>query len=131
MVYGFDPKTLLTFASKGPGSFIEVRKILPLLAQGSPDHPSFHVVALSLPGYGFSDSPKKKGFAVGQYAEVCNKLMLALGYNEYITQGGDWGSLITRKMAQIYGGTHSKGWHTNIPMYVFIALQVSIHQKLI
>jgi hypothetical protein len=67
---------------------------------------------------------------VGQYAEVCNKLMLALGYNEYITQGGDWGSLITRKMAQVYGGTHSKGWHTNMPMYVFIVLQLTVHQKL-
>ncbi len=28
-----------------------------------PEHPSFHVVALSLPGYGFSEAPKKRGFA--------------------------------------------------------------------
>ncbi|CAL3971188.1 unnamed protein product, partial [Diplocarpon coronariae] len=25
------------------------------------------------------------------YAETCHKLMLCLGYNEYVTQGGDWG----------------------------------------
>ena len=55
----------------GPGSFIEVRKILPLLVEVSPHHPSFHVVAFSLPGYGFSEASKKKGFALDQYAEVC------------------------------------------------------------
>ena len=54
----------------GPGSFLEVRKILPLLIQSSPEHPSFHVVALSLPGYGFSEASEKRGFAVSQYAEV-------------------------------------------------------------
>jgi hypothetical protein len=93
----------------GPGSFIEVRKILPLLTESSLEHPSFHVVALSLPGFGFSDPPTKKGFNLPQYAEVANKLMLSLGYEEYgkyllprfvhsqvliivlVTQGGDWG----------------------------------------
>ena len=69
----------------GPGSFLEARKILPLLVEASPEHPSFHVVAVSLPGYGFSEAPKKKGFGSTQYAEVGNKLMLALGYNEYGT----------------------------------------------
>jgi hypothetical protein len=54
----------------GPGCFLEVRKILPLLVAESSDHPSFHVVAVSLPGYGFSEAPKKKGFAMSQYAEV-------------------------------------------------------------
>jgi hypothetical protein len=58
------------FSNAGPGSFYEVRKILPLLTQGSTDEVSFHVVALSLPGYGFSEGPKKKGFAIDQYAEV-------------------------------------------------------------
>ncbi len=58
-------------SSAGPGSFIEVRKVLPLLTSSSPDHPSFHVVALSLPGYGFSEDSKKQGFRLAQYAEVC------------------------------------------------------------
>lgn len=34
------------------------------------DQPSFHVVALSLLGFGFSMAPVKKGFASRQYAEV-------------------------------------------------------------
>jgi pimeloyl-ACP methyl ester carboxylesterase len=54
----------------GPGSFIEARKITPLLTVVQPDRPSFHVVALSLPGYGFSGAPTKKGFQLAQYAEV-------------------------------------------------------------
>ena len=86
--------------TKGPGYFLEVEKMLPLLTASSPDHPSFHVVAPSLPGFGFSDAPNKPGFAGPQYAEVrislstthtavrtsfqvFNKLMLSLGYDEY------------------------------------------------
>ncbi|RXW18152.1 hypothetical protein EST38_g7707 [Candolleomyces aberdarensis] len=110
----------LLFVHGWPGSVLEVKKILPLLVEESPDHPSFHVVAVSLPGYGFSEAPQKKGFEAVQMAEVCNKLMLSLGYTEYVTQGGDMGSLVTRKIAQIYGPKHSKAWHTNSPMYVFI-----------
>ncbi|KAF9233470.1 Alpha/Beta hydrolase protein [Melanogaster broomeanus] len=106
----------LLFCHGWPGSFYEVRKLLPLLTATSPEHPSFHVVALSLPGYGFSEAPRKQGFKGVQYAEVAHKLMLALGYNEYVTQGGDWGSVITRKMAVLYGGKHHKAWHTNFPL---------------
>ncbi|KAF8957261.1 alpha beta-hydrolase [Flammula alnicola] len=107
----------LLFVHGWPGSFLEVRKILPLLVEASSEHPAFHVIAFSLPGYGFSEAPKKKGFAEKQYAEVGNKLMLALGYNEYITQGGDWGYLITRTIAQFYGPKHSKAWHSNMAVY--------------
>ncbi|EIW80956.1 alpha beta-hydrolase [Coniophora puteana RWD-64-598 SS2] len=106
----------LLFVHGWPGSFIEVRKILPLLTETSPEHPSFHVVAFSLPGYGFSEPVLKPGFHGPQYAELGNKLMLSLGYNEYVAQGGDWGYLITRKIAEIYGGKHAKAWHTNFPI---------------
>ncbi|OJA19659.1 hypothetical protein AZE42_02812 [Rhizopogon vesiculosus] len=106
----------LLFCHGWPGSFFEVRKILPLLIDPSPEHPSFHVVAISLPGFGFSEAPRKQGFAAKQYAEVAHKVMLSLGYNEYVTQGGDWGFLITRKMALEYGGKHHKAWHTNFPV---------------
>ncbi|TFL02307.1 Alpha/Beta hydrolase protein [Pterulicium gracile] len=39
--------------------------------------------------------------------------MLSVGYDEYVTQGGDWGYLVTRIIAQTYGPKHSKAWHTN------------------
>ncbi|THV04485.1 alpha/beta-hydrolase [Dendrothele bispora CBS 962.96] len=106
----------LLFVHGWPGSVIEVRKILPLLTNPEKeDELSFHVVAPSLPGFGFSEAPRKKGFNLTQYAEVFNKLMLSLGYNEYVTQGGDWGFYITRRMAQLYGHKHVKAWHTNYP----------------
>ncbi|KAJ7914238.1 Alpha/Beta hydrolase protein [Mycena leptocephala] len=106
----------LLFVHGWPGSFIEARKILPLLTHNSPDHPSFHLVALSLPGYGFSQGPSQKKFGLDQYAEVCNKLMLALGYNEYVTHGGDWGCVITRRIATLYGSKSIKAWHTNLTL---------------
>lgn len=61
----------LLFIHGWPGSFLEVRKILPLLINAPAGEPSFHVVALSLPGFAFSEGPKKTGFKLGQYAEVC------------------------------------------------------------
>ncbi|KAJ3995757.1 Alpha/Beta hydrolase protein [Lentinula boryana] len=104
----------LLFSHGWPGSFLESRKIIPLLTKGSGGDPVFDVVAISLPGFGFSEGPKKKGFSLSQYAEVAHKLMLALGYTEYVTQGGDIGFRITAEMARRYGGEHSKAWHTNV-----------------
>src|ERR1700753_830565 len=75
----------------GPGSFIEALKILPLLAESEKNGgPAFHVVVPSLPNFGFSSGVLKKGFKTDQYAETFHKLMIALGYEEYVTQGGDW-----------------------------------------
>lgn len=68
--------------SIGPGSFIEVVKILPLLT-GEDGNLAFDVVAPSLPNYGFSSGVKKGGFGMECYAETCHKLMIELGYNEY------------------------------------------------
>ena len=73
----FHPSFLLQYlivryvCSAGPGSFLEVTKVLPLLTAASPDHPSFHVVAPSLPGYAWSEGVRKKGFNSKHYAEVC------------------------------------------------------------
>ncbi|KAK1225922.1 hypothetical protein PQX77_011120 [Marasmius sp. AFHP31] len=105
----------LLFVHGWPGSFIEARKILPLLTAVEDGKPSFDVVAMSLPGYGFSEATKKKGFDMPKYAQVGHKLMGALGYDEYVVQGGDWGYMITRTMSTIYGENHVKGWHTNMP----------------
>jgi pimeloyl-ACP methyl ester carboxylesterase len=66
----------------GPGSFVEVSKLLPQL-KGDERNPAFHVVAPSLPNFGFSSGVNRRGFGLAQYAEVLNKLMLKLGYNQY------------------------------------------------
>ncbi|OTB17837.1 hypothetical protein K445DRAFT_315577 [Daldinia sp. EC12] len=103
----------LLFCHGWPGSFLEVSKILPLLtAGGGEDEPAFHVVAPSIPNFGFSQGTSKPGFGIRQHAEVCHKLMLRLGYNKYVTQGGDWGYVITRRMGELYP-THVQASHLN------------------
>jgi pimeloyl-ACP methyl ester carboxylesterase len=66
----------------GPGSFIEVKKILNLLTKGKNGH-TFHIIAPSLPNFGFSEGPKKAGFGIPQYSEAMHKVMLKLGYDKY------------------------------------------------
>lgn len=86
-----DPNAVpLLFIHGWPGHYLEVSKIIRPLAEGGGDGdlPAFDIVAPSLPNFGFSQGTKKRGFALEQYAETVNKLMLKLGYNEYVTQGG-------------------------------------------
>lgn len=63
---------------------------------------SFNVVAPSLPNFGWSQGCVKKGFGLVQYAETCDQLMTQLGYSKYVTQGGDWGMMITRTIGLLY-----------------------------
>ncbi|KAH8983087.1 alpha/beta-hydrolase [Lactarius hatsudake] len=82
----------------------------------SADHPSFHVVAPSLPGYAWSEAVLEKGFHAKHYAELFNKLMISLGYTEYVTQAGDLGYVLTLTTASLYGPKHVKALHTNMPI---------------
>jgi pimeloyl-ACP methyl ester carboxylesterase len=61
--------------------------------------PAFHVVAPSLPGFGFSPAPKKSGMGPRQMAHVFQSLMLQLNYPKYVVQGGDWGGIVLRYIA--------------------------------
>ncbi|KAL1744507.1 Alpha/Beta hydrolase protein [Schizophyllum fasciatum] len=115
----------LLFVHGWPGSVLEVTKILPLLTQKGPATPSFHVVAYSLPGFGFSEAAKKRGFGVGKMAEVGHKLMLALGYNQYGARSGDWGFWITQRIATDYGVKHCMAWHHNMPCPDFTQAKVT------
>ncbi|KAI9368063.1 Alpha/Beta hydrolase protein [Aspergillus egyptiacus] len=106
----------LLFLHGWPGNFIEATKLIPLLTTGDDGKPAFDVVAPSLPNFGFSSVVKKRGFGLHQYAEAMHKVMTGLGYTEYVTQGGDWGAVISRIMALKYP-THIKALHLNfIPM---------------
>ncbi|KUJ18777.1 alpha/beta-hydrolase [Mollisia scopiformis] len=105
----------LLFVHGWPGSFDEVVKILPELVEPkNSEHPAFHVVAPSIPGYGFSEGSRKPGFRVKQTGEICHKLMLALGYDEYVSQGGDIGCFVTRQMGKQYAQS-IKASHINMP----------------
>jgi pimeloyl-ACP methyl ester carboxylesterase len=92
----------LLFIHGWPGHFHEVAKILPLLTDPNMGEQPFHVIAPSIPGFAFSSNPATKGFNLGKIAETFNKLMLALGYEKYVAQGGDWGSSISRMLGVKY-----------------------------
>ncbi|KAH9018193.1 Alpha/Beta hydrolase protein [Lactarius deliciosus] len=70
----------------------------------------------SFPGYAWSEGVLEKGFHGKHYAELFNKLMISLGYTEYVTQGGNWGNVLTLTTASLYGPKHVKASHTNLPM---------------
>ena len=102
-----------------PGSVIEFHKVIDALADptqygGSADD-AFHVVAPSLPGYGFSDKPTTTGTDVTAIGRMWGKLMARLGYDQYFAQGGDWGSIITQSMAQTET-EHCQGVHITLPI---------------
>lgn len=43
----------------GPGSFLEATRLIPLLTKGDENQPAFHLVAPSLPNFGFSQGVNK------------------------------------------------------------------------
>ncbi|KAJ8131652.1 hypothetical protein O1611_g1973 [Lasiodiplodia mahajangana] len=98
-----------------PGHFYEGIKIMKPLTEGGDgiQYPAFDLVAPSLPNFGFSEGPRTRGFTLAQYAETLNKLMLKLGYNEYVTQGGDWGTHISRALGHLFP-KHVKATHLNM-----------------
>ena len=87
-----------------PGSVIEFHKVIrPLtdpIAYGGKAEDAFHVVAPSLPGYGFSDKPTRTGWDLAHIARAWAQLMSRLGYMRYVAQGGDWGSAVSTHMGQ-------------------------------
>jgi pimeloyl-ACP methyl ester carboxylesterase len=87
----------LLYCHGWPGSFLEVSKIIGPLSSPIPTHmhttedsPSFHVVAPSIPGFGFSESSKYDNFGLRDTAQVFDGLMRKLGYSRYLVHGSDW-----------------------------------------
>jgi epoxide hydrolase len=79
-----------------PGSIVEFLDALPLLRR------RFHVVLVSMPGYGFSGPTREPGVDVARVAAAVADVMAQLGYQRYIAQGGDWGALVTRHLGEHY-----------------------------
>jgi pimeloyl-ACP methyl ester carboxylesterase len=88
-----------------PGSIIEFMKVIePLVdpvAHGGSAGDAFHVVAPSLPGYGFSGKPMQAGWGVPHIAQAWITLMERLGYDRWVAQGGDWGAAVTTAVGVI------------------------------
>lgn len=101
-----------------PGSFYEFYKLIPLLThpQGKGDDAAvaFHVIAPSLPGYGFSQAPDAPGAGPRRMAAWMHALMTTtLGYSRFYLQGGDWGSVIASWLAYDHGEAVA-GLHLNM-----------------
>lgn len=60
----------------------------------------FHVVAPSLPGFGFSDRPRRRGFTPDDAADRIAALMRELGHPRYGVHGGDWGATVAESLAR-------------------------------
>ena len=95
---GPDPMPLV-LTHGWPSTFFEFSKVVGPLsdpaAHGGDPRDAFHVVAPSLPGYGFSDAPNERGLSTGRVADLWAELMTALGYRQFGSHGGDWGSAVT------------------------------------
>ena len=99
-----------------PGSFSEFADIIgPLTnprAHGGDPADAFHVVAPSLPGFGFSTPVREPGWAVGRTAKAYAELMRELGYDRYGAQGGDIGAGVVGALGGI-DPTRVVGVHVN------------------
>jgi pimeloyl-ACP methyl ester carboxylesterase len=102
-----------------PGSIVEFLDVIPRLTHpeeyGSNGTDAFHVVAPSLPGYGFSGPTRSRGWDTWRIARAFIELMHRLGYESYGAQGGDWGAQVTTRIAAL-DAEHCVAIHLNMPI---------------
>ncbi|MDT0546840.1 MULTISPECIES: epoxide hydrolase [Streptomyces] len=89
-----------------PGSFAEFTQVAgPLTdprAHGADPSEAFHLVLPSIPGFTFSGPTHDTGWEYHRVAAAFAELMERLGYRRYGTQGGDWGSAISREIGRLH-----------------------------
>jgi pimeloyl-ACP methyl ester carboxylesterase len=104
-----------------PGSVLELENAIgPLTdptAYGGRAEDAFDVVIPSMPGYGFSERPTGTGWDPEHIGRAWAVLMQRLGYTRYVSQGGDWGSVISDAMAR-QAPPGLLGIHVNMPATV-------------
>ncbi len=102
-----------------PGSVVEFQKVIEPLtdpaSHGGEAADAFHLVCPSLPGYGFSDKPTQTGWGPVRIADAWAALMQRLGYSQYISQGGDWGAVVSSCIGA-RDPDHCMGIHLNMVM---------------
>ncbi len=98
-----------------PGSVIEFMGVIDELANPADGGLAFHVVAPSLPGFGFSGKPATTGWGVEKISRAWGELMARLGYTRWVAQGGDWGSAVTTAIA-VQKVAGCAGIHLNMPI---------------
>ncbi|MEV6602991.1 epoxide hydrolase [Kutzneria sp. NPDC051319] len=104
-----------------PGSVLELLKVIEPLTDptkhGGSAKDAFHLVIPSMPGYGFSGKPTTPGWNPDRIARAWQTLMARLGYEHYVSQGGDWGSVVSDVLAQ-QKPPGLLGIHVNMPATV-------------
>lgn len=91
----------IQFLHGWPGSFIEFLPMLEVIRkQYSAKDLPYHIIVPSLPGYPLSARPTSKEWSLEDSSRVLNQLMLNLGFERYLAQGGDVGSFLARLSAQ-------------------------------
>jgi pimeloyl-ACP methyl ester carboxylesterase len=103
-----DPGALPLLLLNGwPSSPVEYDKVIEPLTKGPV---AFHVVVPSMPGYGFSDKPRERGYNPERMAQIWATLMARLGYSRYILHGSDWGISVATYLA-LADSSHISGLH--------------------
>ncbi|MDQ0740416.1 pimeloyl-ACP methyl ester carboxylesterase [Pseudomonas sp. W4I3] len=101
-----------------PGSQFEFLKTIgPLtdpVAYGGKVEDSFDVIIPSIPGHGFSGKPTELGWGPDRVAKAWDVLMKRLGYSQYVSQGGDHGSVISDALGRL-NPPGLLGIHLNMP----------------
>jgi pimeloyl-ACP methyl ester carboxylesterase len=102
---GGDPPMPLVITHGWPGSFAEILPMVPALtdpaAHAADPADAFDVVVPSLPGFGFSDPPRRRG----EWRETADRwvaLMTALGYERFGAQSSDIGSRVMRDLGRAH-----------------------------
>ena len=112
-----EPDALPLIITHGwPGSVAEFMKVIgPLTdpaAHGGQRADAFHVVAPSIPGFGFSGPTTEPGWDLNRVARAWAELMRRLGYHRYGAQGGDSGAVISPILGRA-DSAHVAGVHVN------------------
>lgn len=103
-----DPTAIpLVLVHGWPGSIVEFLDAIPLLRG------RFHLVVVSMPGYGFSGPTRTRGVDAAVVAAAVDDVMRQLGYHRYLAQGGDWGAIVVRHLGEHYG-ERAVAIHTNM-----------------
>lgn len=99
-----------------PGSIVEFMNIIGPLsdprAHGGDPMDAFHIIAPSIPGFGFSMPACETGWDHRRIAKTWAALMARLGYTRYGAQGGDIGAIVSPALGRI-DSNHVVGVHVN------------------
>jgi pimeloyl-ACP methyl ester carboxylesterase len=113
------PKAMPLLMTHGwPGSPLELLKVIgPLTdptAYGGRAEDAFDLVLPTYPGYGFSGKPNETDWGPDHVGRAWHELMHRLGYRQYVSQGGDWGAIVSEVMA-VQAPEGLLGIHVNMP----------------